>query len=110
MIVLLVASAVLVAGCVGGGSDGGPTADGAGADGADTDSVGDYEVEVVANGLTHPWGMAFLPNDTRMLVTERSGALVTVDREEGRVETVEGTPEVFARNQGGMLDVELHPD
>jgi len=31
-------------------------------------------VELVAAGLVHPWGMAFLP-DERLLVTERPGRL-----------------------------------
>ncbi|NKB47943.1 MAG: PQQ-dependent sugar dehydrogenase [Alphaproteobacteria bacterium] len=63
----------------------------------------------VANGLAHPWALAFLP-DGRMLVSERSGRLrVIVD---GRLQAapISGTPKVFARNQGGLLDVVPHPD
>jgi glucose/arabinose dehydrogenase len=60
-------------------------------------------------GLSHPWGLAFLP-DGSMLVTERPGTLrhVTAD---GKVsEPLSGVPEVDARNQGGLLDVALDPD
>ncbi|AUV80381.1 glucose dehydrogenase [Salinigranum rubrum] len=68
-----------------------------------------YAVETVASGFEHPWALAFLPDDTRLLVTERAGRLALVDRDSGAVEVVSGTPEVFARGQGGMLDVTLHP-
>ena len=67
------------------------------------------EVGTVARGLEHPWGLAFLP-DGRMLVTERPGRLriVTAD---GRVSApVAGVPEVYARGQGGLLDVAIDPD
>ena len=37
-------------------------------------SAGQLEVETVAGGLVHPWGLAFLP-DGRMLVTERPGRM-----------------------------------
>ena len=64
---------------------------------------------VVADGLDHPWSLAFLP-DGRMLVTERPGRLrLIVD---GRLQEapVSGAPEVVAKGQGGLLDVVLHPD
>lgn len=73
-------------------------------------SSGGFEVEAVAEGLSHPWGVAFLPADSRALVTERSGRLVLVDREDGALEPVDGTPEVYSEGQGGLLDVTLHPD
>jgi glucose/arabinose dehydrogenase len=70
--------------------------------------TGPLKVDAVANGLDHPWGLAFLP-DGRMLVTERSGTLniVTMKGEKTRVA---GAPEVYARGQGGLLDVALAPD
>lgn len=74
----------------------------------DSPRVGEVVVRVVAEGLEHPWAIAFLP-DGRMLVTERPGRLrvVTVD---GQVsEPVAGVPEVWARGQGGLLDVTLDP-
>ena len=68
-----------------------------------------FRVVEVASGLDHPWGLAFLP-DGRLLVTERSGRLHTVDAE-GRLdpEPVAGVPRVHASGQGGLLDVALHP-
>ncbi len=66
-------------------------------------------VETVADGLDHPWAMAFLPGGD-ILVTERSGELVRLSGEGERLATLAGVPEVDARNQGGLLDIELDPD
>jgi glucose/arabinose dehydrogenase len=69
-----------------------------------------YELEELDAGLSHPWGIAFLPDDSSVLVTEREGRLNLIDREDGAVEVIDGTPEVYAEGQGGLLDVTLHPD
>ncbi|MFP4560314.1 MAG: PQQ-dependent sugar dehydrogenase [Thiohalorhabdus sp.] len=74
-----------------------------------SDAEAGITVETVARGLDHPWAMAFLPEGD-LLVTERSGALLRLDPESGERHTVEGVPEVDAGNQGGLLDVALHPD
>ena len=66
-------------------------------------------VITVAEGLRHPWGLAFLP-DGKMLVTERPGRLRIVDRSGKISKPLPGVPEVFARGQGGLLDVALSPD
>ena len=70
---------------------------------------GQVEVSTVASGLEHPWGLAFLP-DGRMLVTERPGRLRIVDAEGKLSEPLSGLPEVWARGQGGLLDVAIDPD
>jgi glucose/arabinose dehydrogenase len=70
---------------------------------------GEVEVETVAAGLDQPWGMAFLP-DGRMLVTEISGNLRIVSDDGSVSEPLEGTPDVFAQGQGGLLDVAIDPD
>ncbi|WP_430540855.1 PQQ-dependent sugar dehydrogenase [Natrialbaceae archaeon AArc-T1-2] len=67
-------------------------------------------VETVADGFAHPWAVAFLPGDSRVLVTEREGRLNVLDREDGTVEPVDGTPDVYAAGQGGLLDAAVHPD
>ena len=65
------------------------------------------KVETIAEGLEHPWGLAFLP-DGAMLVTERPGRLRLVT--DGKLsEPVSGVPDVAARGQGGLLDVALDP-
>lgn len=61
-----------------------------------------------AEGLEHPWGMAFLP-DGRLLVTERPGRMRIVSREGQLSEPLQGLPEVYARGQGGLLDVAVSP-
>lgn len=69
----------------------------------------DLQVETVAEGLDHPWAMAFLPEGD-ILVTERSGALKRLSAGGETRAEIGGVPEVDARNQGGLLDVALHPD
>lgn len=71
----------------------------------------DYEinVEVWAEGLEIPWSLAFLDKDTA-LVTERSGRLRVVESGRLHSKPVEGTPEVLAEGQGGLLAVAFDPD
>ncbi len=69
----------------------------------------DFWVETVVEGLSVPWGMAFLP-DGKVLITERNGNLRMVENGELLPDPVSGTPEVVARGQGGLLDIALHPD
>lgn len=66
-------------------------------------------VEEVASGLEHPWGLQFLP-DGRLLVTERTGQLRIVTRDGTISEPVANVPEVLVAGQGGLLDVRLAPD
>jgi glucose/arabinose dehydrogenase len=68
-----------------------------------------FRVVTVVDGLEHPWGMAFLP-DGSILVTERPGRLRLVRNGVLEPEPIAGVPEVWARGQGGLLDVALHPD
>lgn len=67
------------------------------------------KVETVAKGLTHPWGLQFLP-DGRMLVTERPGRLRIVARDGTLSSVIAGVPKVHPSGQGGLLDVALAPD
>lgn len=67
-----------------------------------------YKTQVIWPGLTIPWGMVQLP-DGRMLATERSGTLYLLSKNSPAV-NVQGLPKIHANNQGGLLDVALHPD
>jgi glucose/arabinose dehydrogenase len=66
-------------------------------------------VETIATGLDHPWGLAFLP-DGRKLVTERSGQLRLVEADNRLSAPLANVPPVYARGQGGLLDVVLDPE
>ena len=63
---------------------------------------------VVASGLTHPWGLALMP-DGRWLVTEKPGRLRIITAQGQVGEPVQGLPRVDARGQGGLLDVITSP-
>ncbi len=71
-------------------------------------SLGPLRVTTLVKNLTHPWGMAFLP-DGRLLITERAGRLRIYSN--GTLSRpVSGIPAVYASGQGGLLDVEIDPD
>nr|WP_228632338.1 PQQ-dependent sugar dehydrogenase [Halomonas sp.] len=84
----------------------------------------DYETEEInltitkiVGGLEHPWAVAWLP-DGRMLVTERPGRLQLIDGDD--VIELSNLPQTDideddesateGGNQGGLLDVVVHPD
>lgn len=69
----------------------------------------DFRVVTVAEGLEHPWGLAFLPNGD-MLVTERPGRLRVIRQGALDPTPVAGLPEISPGGQGGLLDVILHPN
>lgn len=68
-----------------------------------------YRLDTVATGMEIPWGMAFLPNGD-MLITDRNGAFYRLPKGSRQLQKIAGAPEVLAQGQGGLLDVELHPD
>ena len=73
-----------------------------------------YRIETVAEGLAHPWSLAFLP-DGNLLVTERAGRLRVIERDGNgrdrlRAAPVTGVPPVFASGQSGLFDVMVDPD
>ncbi|MBI5423948.1 MAG: PQQ-dependent sugar dehydrogenase [Opitutae bacterium] len=67
-----------------------------------------FKLETVADRLSTPWGMAFLP-DGRLLFTEKSGQLRVIERGVLRPEPIRGTPAVRDAGQGGLLEVAVHP-
>ncbi len=77
------------------------------------DSGVELQVETVADGLVHPWGIAPLPGGAAgggYLVTERPGRMRHVSAEGAVSDPIAGVPEVFAQKQGGLLDVAVSPD
>ena len=65
------------------------------------------KLDTIAKGLDNPWGMAFLP-DGVFVYADRNGNLYR--NVKGVQSLVKGAPPVLAEGQGGLLDIELHPD
>ena len=68
----------------------------------------EYKLVTVAEGLSIPWGLAFLPGGD-ILITERPGRLRVVRGGKLLPAAVTGVPRVAAGGQGGLLDVVAHP-
>ncbi|MFS2201146.1 PQQ-dependent sugar dehydrogenase [Pseudomonas sp. Pseusp3] len=71
---------------------------------------GTLEATPIVTGLEHPWALAFLPDGKSMLVTERPGNLRLVTADGKLSAPLNGVPTVWAKGQGGLLDVALSPD
>jgi glucose/arabinose dehydrogenase len=71
---------------------------------------GTLEVTTITKGLEHPWALAFLPDRQGMLVTERPGNLRVISVDGKLSAPLSGVPKVWAKGQGGLLDVALSPD
>lgn len=68
-----------------------------------------FRVDTVLSGLKVPWGLAFLPNGD-ILFTERKGDLFLIHDGKLNPDPIGGVPEVKAKGQGGLFDLELHPN
>ena len=67
-----------------------------------------WRAETVAQGLSHPWGMAWLA-DGRLLVTTKGGTLHVLNGSRFDAVPLEGLPAVYTGGQGGLLDIVVHP-
>ena len=67
-----------------------------------------WKTVTVADGLNHPWGMAWLA-DGRMLVTTKDGSLHILNGKKFDAVPMEGLPAVFTGGQAGLLDISIHP-
>jgi len=72
-----------------------------------TPSETGISAELVVDGLQIPWGMVFLP-DGSMLINEKSGEMIHF--KDGLKIPISNVPAVYNRGQGGLLDIELHPN
>ena len=68
-----------------------------------------FRVETFIDGFDIPWGMVFLPNQN-LIVSDRNGSLWLVDYKEKSKTKISGVPNVRYKGQGGLLDVEIHPE
>jgi len=68
-----------------------------------------FRVETFAEGFDTPWGMAFLPNKD-LIVSDRNGNLWRIKYKSKIKTKISGVPKVRYKGQGGLLDIEAHPD
>ena len=66
-----------------------------------------YTYKIVVSDLNIPWGFVFLPDDS-MLITEKRGELIHFKN--GKKTFINGLPDIKVHGQGGLLDIELHPN
>jgi glucose/arabinose dehydrogenase len=71
-------------------------------------AVAKYSKVLLKDGFNIPWGIVDLGGE--LLITERSGLLKGFNKLTKKVVSIQGLPEVFARGQGGLLDIEIDPD
>jgi aldose sugar dehydrogenase len=75
----------------------------------DTAEQHKIRVVVVTRDLSHPWGMAWLPNGD-LLITERPGRLRILRNGVLDPAPISGLPPMHVRGLAGLLDVALHPN
>ncbi|AFY58690.1 glucose/sorbosone dehydrogenase [Rivularia sp. PCC 7116] len=68
-----------------------------------------FKTTTVLQGLERPWGITWLP-DGGMLITERPGRVRIVRNGKLDPNAIGGVPEIYAANQGGLMDVSVHPN
>lgn len=68
--------------------------------------VGGWRAVTVAEGISHPWGIDWLP-DGRALVTARGGTLHVLKGNRFELVPLEGLPAPFTQGQGGLLDISV---
>ena len=74
----------------------------------DTAEQHKIRLSVVTKGLSHPWAIAFLPDNT-LLITERAGRLRYVRNGVLDPQPISGLPAIRTDGNGGLMDVALHP-
>ena len=62
------------------------------------------KIERIGTPISHPWGISRIEG-THYLVTARSGELFKLDIATGQQQPIANVPAVFAKRQGGLLDV-----
>lgn len=72
-----------------------------------TPSTFPFTPELFVDDLQIPWGFTFL-SDGSMLITEKNGDLIRFIN--GKKTKIDNAPKIYQRGQGGLLDIELHPD
>ncbi len=65
--------------------------------------------ETIAEGLSVPWALAFLPDES-LIFTERSGNIKLVAKDSERPELLGTIDQVETAGEGGLLGLAVHPE
>ena len=68
----------------------------------------DFWVETIVSDLDSPWGLAFLPNN-ELLIADRNGTLYRYTQNND-LQIISGLPDIRVGGQGGLMDLQLHPN
>ncbi len=66
-----------------------------------------FLVDTVVSGLDVPWGLEFLPNGD-LLIADRNAKLYRFSN--NQLSEISGLPGILVKGQGGLMDLEVHPD
>ena len=66
-----------------------------------------YELELIYDQVKIPWSIEFIDENT-IIFSEKEGKIFILN--DYKTREVTGVPEVYMRGQGGLLDLELHPE
>lgn len=68
-----------------------------------------FDVELLVDGLPKSWSLNISPNN-EIFVTDRGGSIIVIDPEGKKQYYSISVPDLFADGQGGLLDIEFHPN
>ena len=71
-------------------------------------SFASYSKLLLGKGFNIPWGIVDLGDE--LLLNERTGLIKRFNKKTKKINIVTGGPSVFARGQGGLLDIKLDPN
>ena len=66
-----------------------------------------YDLELIYDQVKIPWSIEFIDENT-IVFSEKEGKIFILNN--GKTQEVFGVPKVYLRGQGGLLDLELHPE
>ncbi|MFL2612015.1 MAG: PQQ-dependent sugar dehydrogenase [Flavobacteriaceae bacterium] len=69
--------------------------------------INNYELVNVFEKVDIPWSIEFLDEET-IVYAEKKGEIFII--KDGKSTKIQNVPEVYLRGQGGLLDLELHPN
>ena len=69
-------------------------------------NLNNSKIEKITPDISNLWGIVKL-NNSEILVTKRSGKLFKVDVFKKKILEIKNLPEVIAKKQGGLLDIEI---